>query len=58
MLSLKIPLSKKEDFPLFLSIYDEIFVNISDAPFNQNRLYELRNALRMLVINRGGTWMG
>ena len=39
MLSLKIPLSKKEDFPLFLSIYDEIFVNISDAPFNQNRLY-------------------
>ena len=39
MLSLKIPLSKKEDFPLFLSVYDEIFINISDEPFNQNRLY-------------------
>lgn len=39
MLSLKIPLSKNKDFPLFLSIYDEIFINISDAPFNQNRLY-------------------
>ena len=39
MLSFKIPLSKKEDFPLFLSVYDEIFINISDEPFNQNRLY-------------------
>ena len=39
MLSFKIPLSKKEDFPLFLSVYDEIFINISDKPFNQNRLY-------------------
>ena len=39
MLSLKIPLSKKEDYPLFLSVYDEIFINISEEPFNQNRLY-------------------
>lgn len=39
MLSFKISLSKKEDFPLFLSVYDEIFINISDEPFNQNRLY-------------------
>ena len=39
MLSLKIPLSKNKDFPLFLSIYDEIFLNISNSPFNQNRLY-------------------
>ena len=39
MLSLKIPISKNKDFPLFLSIYDEIFLNISDEPFNQNRLY-------------------
>ena len=39
MLSFKIPKSKKEDFPLFLSVYDEIFINISDEPFNQNRLY-------------------
>jgi hypothetical protein len=39
MVSLKIPLSKNKDFPLFLSIYDEIFLNISSSPFNQNRLY-------------------
>jgi len=39
MLSAKIPLSKKEDFPLFLSLYDEIFLNISENPFDQNRLY-------------------
>ena len=39
MLSAKIPLSKKEDFPFFLFIYDEVFLNIDDNPFNQNRLY-------------------
>ena len=39
MISVKIPLSKKEDFPLFLSLYDEIFLNISDTPFDQNRLF-------------------
>ena len=39
MISMKIPLSKKEDFPLFLSLYDEIFLNISDTPFDQNRLF-------------------
>jgi hypothetical protein len=39
MISAKIPLSNKEDFPIFLSIYDEIFLNISDAPFDQNRLF-------------------
>ena len=39
MISAKIPLSKKEDFPLFLSVYDEIFLNISDTPFDQNRLF-------------------
>ena len=39
MIFVKIPLSKKEDFPLFLSLYDEIFLNISDTPFDQNRLF-------------------
>jgi hypothetical protein len=39
MLSIKIPLTKKEGSPIFLSVYDEIFLNISDSPFNQNRLY-------------------
>jgi hypothetical protein len=39
MISAKIPLSNKEDFPLFISIYDEIFLNISDSPFDQNRLF-------------------
>ena len=39
MLSLKIPLSKNKDFPLFLSVYDEIFLNLSDNPFDQNRLF-------------------
>lgn len=39
MISAKIPLSNKVDFPLFLSIYDEIFLNISDTPFDQNRLF-------------------
>ena len=39
MLSAKIPLSKKEDFPFFLFIYDEVFLHIDDNPFNQNRLY-------------------
>tara|TARA_Y100000589_G_scaffold16682_1_gene13627 strand:- start:123 stop:878 length:756 start_codon:yes stop_codon:yes gene_type:complete len=39
MLSLKIPLSKNKDFPLFLSFYDEIFLNLSETPFDQNRLF-------------------
>ena len=39
MISAKIPLSNKEDFPLFLSVYDEIFLNISNTPFDQNRLF-------------------
>ena len=39
MLSLSIPLSKKSEFPLFVSIYDEIFLNISETPFDQNRLF-------------------
>ena len=39
MLSLKIPLSKNKDFPLFFSVYDEIFLNLSDTPFDQNRLF-------------------
>ena len=39
MLSAKVPLSKNEDSPLFLFIYDEVFLHINDNPFNQNRLY-------------------
>ena len=39
MLSLKLPISKNEDSPLFISLYDEIFLNISDTPFDQNRLF-------------------
>ena len=39
MLSVKIPLSKNKDFPLFISIYDEIFLNLSNTPFDQNRLF-------------------
>jgi len=39
MLSAKIPLSKDESSPLFLFIYDEVFLHIDDNPFNQNRLY-------------------
>jgi hypothetical protein len=39
MLSLKIPLSKNKNFPIFLSFYDEIFLNLSDTPFDQNRLF-------------------
>ena len=39
MLSAKVPLSKNEDSPLFLFIYDEVFLHIDDNPFNQNRLY-------------------
>ena len=38
MLSVKLPISKK-DFPIFLSLYDEIFLNISSNPFDQNRLF-------------------
>ena len=39
MLSLRLPISKNEDSPLFISLYDEIFLNISDTPFDQNRLF-------------------
>ena len=39
MLSAKVPLFKNEDSPLFLFIYDEVFLHIDDNPFNQNRLY-------------------
>ena len=39
MLSVKLPISKNEDSPLFISLYDEIFLNISDNPFDQNRLF-------------------
>lgn len=39
MLSAKVPLSKNEDSPIFLFIYDEVFLHIDDNPFNQNRLY-------------------
>ena len=39
MLSVKIPLSKKEDFPLFVFLYDEVFLHIDNSPLNQNRLY-------------------
>ena len=39
MLSVKFPISKNEDSPLFISLYDEIFLNISNNPFDQNRLF-------------------
>ena len=39
MLSLKLPISKNKESPLFISLYDEIFLNISDNPFDQNRLF-------------------
>ena len=39
MLSLRLPISKNDDSPLFISLYDEIFLNISDTPFDQNRLF-------------------
>ena len=39
MLSAKVPLSKNENSPLFLFIYDEVFLHIDGNPFNQNRLY-------------------
>ena len=39
MLSLKVPISKNEESPLFISLYDEIFLNISNTPFDQNRLF-------------------
>ena len=39
MLSAKVSLSKNENSPLFLFIYDEVFLHIDDNPFNQNRLY-------------------
>ncbi len=36
-----IPLNNKEmaDKTLFISLYDEIFLNVQDNPFDQNRLY-------------------
>lgn len=39
MLSVKFPISKNEESPLFISLYDEIFLNISNNPFDQNRLF-------------------
>ena len=39
MLSVKFPISKNEESPLFVSLYDEMFLNISDSPFDQNRLF-------------------
>ena len=39
MLSVKLPISKNEESPLFISLYDEIFLNISDDTFDQNRLF-------------------
>tara|TARA_B100001287_G_scaffold70707_1_gene58359 strand:+ start:2570 stop:3265 length:696 start_codon:yes stop_codon:yes gene_type:complete len=39
MLSVKIPLKKSEASPLFLFLYDEVFLHLDDSPFNQNRLY-------------------
>ena len=39
MLSVRLPILKKENFPIFLSLYDEIFLNISSNPFDQNRLF-------------------
>ena len=39
MLSVRIPLKSDPKFPLFISLYDEIFLNISDEPFDQNRLF-------------------
>lgn len=40
-LLLNIPLNRNElsDNTLFLSLYDEIFLNVNDTPFDQNRLY-------------------
>lgn len=36
-----LPLNHKElvDKTFFIGLYDEIFINVSDAPFDQNRLY-------------------
>ncbi len=39
MLSVRIPLKSDPEFPLFISLYDEIFLNISEEPFDQNRLF-------------------
>jgi hypothetical protein len=39
MVSVKLPISKNEESSLFISLYDEIFLNISDSPFDQNRLF-------------------
>ena len=40
-LQLNVPLNKAEmtDNTLFISVYDEIFLNIAENPFDQNRLY-------------------
>lgn len=40
-LLLNIPLNKAEllDNTVFLSFYDEIFLNVTETPFDQNRLY-------------------
>ena len=39
MFSVRIPIKNDPEFPLFISLYDEIFLNISDQPFDQNRLF-------------------
>jgi len=41
LLRMNIPLNTKEieQGTLFLSFYDELFVHISDTPFDRNRLY-------------------
>jgi hypothetical protein len=41
LLRITIPLNKKEMVKktLFLSFYDEIFLNMNNAPFDRNRLY-------------------
>lgn len=39
MLSVRIPIKNDPEFPLFISLYDEIFLNINDSPFDQNRLF-------------------
>ena len=39
MLSVKIPFKKSEASPLFIFLYDEVFLHLDDNPFNQNRLY-------------------
>lgn len=39
LVSIPINHQKMDDKTLFLAFYDEIFINVSDQPFDQNRLY-------------------